>query len=72
MEIARTEGNYQLNIGSLAAKGLYNITDEANDISLEATARMRVSDWLDEETKEELLSLSKEEFITECENILNL
>ena len=70
MKTARKEQDYQLNIGDNMARGLFNITDESNDDSLESTARMRVSNWLDIETKDWLMSLSSNEFIEECENLL--
>lgn len=65
MKVIRQEQDYQLNIGNGMAKGLYNITDQAND-----NTKMRVSNWLHKETKDFLMSLSTEEFIEECENLL--
>lgn len=70
MKTARKEQDYQLNIGDGMARGLYNVTDQANDISLRATSIMRVSNWFDTETKDWLMSLPSEEFIYECENLL--
>jgi len=71
MQVIRKVGDYQINEGSGMAKGLFNITDKSNDESLIATAQMRVSDWLDTQTKDELMQLSDADFQTECETILS-
>lgn len=71
MKVIRTEGDYELNEGSLMANGLFNVTDQANDPSSIGTARMRVSDWFDTEEKERLEGLPPNEFKEECEKFLS-
>ncbi len=58
MEELRNVNGYALNKGNLMANGLFNIShDETNRTSL----------WFDEETKDELISLSDEAFIKNAE-----
>jgi hypothetical protein len=61
MEILREVGVLKLNKGSLMANGLCNISSNVDD---------RLSLWLDEETKNELLDCDDESFIEKCETIL--
>lgn len=68
MNTLRKEGDFKLSKESLV--GMYNVTDQANDTSLIATTRMRVSDWFDKETADELVKASKENFIEFCEELL--
>jgi len=54
MKVLRKVGSIELNEGSLMANGLFNISD-GNEVSL----------WFDNETKEDLLSMSDDEFFDE-------
>jgi len=54
MNILREEHGVQLNEGDLMAKGLFNLTDDKGNVSI----------WFDEETKDELLSLSPDDYFT--------
>lgn len=56
MKVLRTVNGYQLNKGTLQAEGLYNVsTGEGQDT--------RVSFWFDEDTKNDMLSMTDEEFV---------
>ena len=71
MEVIRKEGNYELNAGSPIASRLFNVTDQAKDLTPAGTAKMRVSYWFGLREKERLQSLPKKEFKKECEKILS-
>lgn len=51
MNVLRTVRDIQLNEGTLAAKGLFNLTNAKQS-----------SNWFDEETKDRLLNLSYDDF----------
>jgi hypothetical protein len=56
MNILRETQGFKLNEGTLQADGLFNIsTGEGSDT--------KVSFWFDEDTKDDLLSMSDEEFV---------
>jgi len=56
MKVLREVNGYKLNQGNLMANGLFNISDENNNVSL----------WFDEEIAQGLLSMSDDEFCDEC------
>ena len=56
MNILRQTQGYQLNEGNMMASGLFNISiGEGEDT--------KVSFWFDEDTKNDLLSMSDDEFV---------
>ena len=56
MNILRETQGFKLNEGNMMSSGLFNIsTGEGNDT--------KVSFWFDEDTKDDLLSMSDEEFV---------
>jgi hypothetical protein len=59
METLRKVNGFSLNVGTLQANGLYNISNE--DCTL-------LSLWFDDETKNELMQMSDAEFtaVAEC------
>jgi len=67
MEVLRKVGKYNLNIGSLMANGLFNVTD---DELLEGTDNYGVSYWFDNELKGELMKLTDDEFVEECRQLV--
>ena len=60
MNVLRTARHIQLNEGSLAAKGLFNLTNATQS-----------SNWFGEETKDRLLNLSFDDFWSQGEQIIN-
>jgi hypothetical protein len=59
MTVLRTARHIQLNEGSLAAKGLFNLTNETQS-----------SDWFGEETKDRFLRLSYDDFWSQGEQMI--
>jgi hypothetical protein len=59
MTVLRTVRDIQLNEGSLAAKGLFNLTNETQS-----------SDWFGEETKDRFLRLSYDDFWSQGEQMI--
>jgi hypothetical protein len=59
MTVLRTARHIQLNEGSLAAKGLFNLTNETQS-----------SDWFGEETKDRFLRLSYDDFWSQGEEMI--
>jgi hypothetical protein len=59
MNVLRTARHIQLNEGSLAAKGLFNLTNETQS-----------SDWFGEETKDRFLRLSYDDFWSQGEQMI--
>lgn len=57
MEILRKTEIHFLNKGTLQACGLYNVSNYNEDVSF----------WFDEETKDELINMSDDDFDAECE-----
>jgi hypothetical protein len=56
MNILRQTQGYNLNEGNMMASGLFNISiGEGEDT--------KVSHWFDEDTKDDLLSMSDDEFV---------
>ena len=56
MNILRQTQGYSLNEGNMMASGLFNISiGEGEDT--------KVSHWFDEDTKDDLLSMSDDEFV---------
>lgn len=56
MNVLRQTQGYRLNEGNMMASGLFNIsTGEGKDT--------KVSLWFDEDTKDDLLSMSDDEFV---------
>jgi hypothetical protein len=63
MKVLREVGQFELNEGELAAKGLFNVT---NTILLENTKDEGVSFWFDEEKKCRLMLMSDKDFVKAC------
>jgi hypothetical protein len=59
MTVLRTARHIQLNEGSLAAKGLFNLTNETQS-----------SDWFGEETKDRFLRLSYDDFWSQAREFI--
>ena len=59
MNVLRTVRDIQLNEGSLAAKGLFNLTNETQS-----------SNWFDEETKDRFLNLPEANFWHEARDMI--
>jgi hypothetical protein len=57
MNVIKQVGNIQLNQGNLMANGLFNLTN---------TETKQVSYWFDHRTKNELMELNDEAFISEA------
>jgi|TARA_R110000824_G_scaffold106610_4_gene251986 hypothetical protein len=66
MVVLRTRGQFELNQGDGAAKGLYNVT---NSILVENTKDEGVSFWFDEDTKDLLMLVSDFEFGQRCKQL---
>lgn len=62
MNILRKAGNIQLNQGNQMANGLFNVSDNKNNVSI----------WFDEDLKDELLSLSDEEFTNKANELFEI
>lgn len=60
MEILRTVGKYQLNEGDAMASGLFNVVDTE---LMETTEDDGVSFWFGEETKDDFMNMTDEDFI---------
>lgn len=60
MEVLRSLGQFSLNKGDGAARGMYNVT---NQILLDYTEEEGCSLWFGEETKDNLMILGTSEFI---------
>ena len=62
-KVLKTVGKYQLNKGTLQAEGLYNVsTGEGQNT--------KVSFWFDEDTKNDMLSMTDEEFIHDAKALI--
>jgi hypothetical protein len=61
MEVLRKVGDIELNKGSLMANGLFNLSD-GDEVSL----------WFDEETKDDLMSMTDDEFFDEARVMIEL
>lgn len=59
MNILREFNGIQLNEGNLMANGLFNVSSD-EDVSI----------WFDEETKEELMEATDEEFVGLANNLI--
>tara|TARA_R110000782_G_scaffold21110_4_gene56918 strand:- start:5762 stop:5986 length:225 start_codon:yes stop_codon:yes gene_type:complete len=66
MTVLRSRGQFNLNEGSLMAKGLYNMT---NTILLEQTKDKGVSYWFGEDTKTLLMRCSDAEFVSRAKQL---
>jgi hypothetical protein len=73
MKVLRQVNQFQLNEGTLQAKGLFNITEKINNLD-ETTPSFdddfNCSLWFDEDEANILLNLSDELFITEAKNLI--
>ena len=56
MKVLRKFDSFELNEGNGAAKGLYNVSNEDNEVSL----------WFDTETKDVIMAMSDKDFADEC------
>jgi len=54
MEVIRKVGNYQMNVGDGAAKGLYNVSDNKGGVSC----------WFDSDTMNDLMNMNKTDFVS--------
>jgi hypothetical protein len=61
MKVLRKTRHIELSEGSLQASGLYNLYDVKNDL---------LSNWFDEETKDELMGLSDYHFHKKAKNFI--
>jgi len=62
MEVLRKVNGFKLNKGDGMARGLYNVSDDDSD---------GLSFWFDEETKNELVSLSDKYFLIKAEQLID-
>jgi hypothetical protein len=60
MNVLRNVNGIKLNEGNLMAKGLFNLSNETSN---------ELSFWFDVDTKDWLISLSDEDFLTESNRI---
>lgn len=63
MNVLRTVNGIQLNQGDEMAKGLYNVS--------QGEKAERLSFWFDEETKDELLAFSDDDFETKSNELID-
>ena len=56
MKVLREVNGFKLNQGNLMANGLFNVSDENDNVSF----------WFDGETAQDLLNMTDEEFCDEC------
>ena len=61
MKVLREVNGYKLNQGNYMANGLFNISDENDNVSF----------WLDLETAEDMLSMTDEEFTNDAIALIN-
>jgi hypothetical protein len=61
MKVLREVNGYKLNQGNNMANGLFNISDENDNVSF----------WLDLETAEDMLSMTDEEFTNDAIALIN-
>jgi hypothetical protein len=60
MKVLREVNGIKLNQGNLMAQGLFNISDENNKVSF----------WFDDETAQEMLNMTDEEFINDANELI--
>jgi len=60
MKVLREVNGFKLNQGNLMAEGLFNISDENNNVSF----------WFDEETAQDMLNMTDEEFINDANALI--
>lgn len=63
MEALRTTKKFSLNIGTLQANGLFNVTSVNKKT-------MDVSMWFDEEITDELMKLNNDQFDLKCKELI--
>lgn len=61
MNVLRETQGFKLNEGNMMASGLFNISTE-NDT--------KVSHWFDEDTKDDMLSMTDEEFVHDAKALI--
>jgi hypothetical protein len=61
MKVLREVNGYKLNQGNNMANGLFNISDENDNVSF----------WFDDETAQEMLNMTDEEFINDAIALIN-
>ena len=61
MKVLREVNGYKLNQGNYMANGLFNISDENDNVSF----------WFDDETAQEMLNMTDEEFINDAIALIN-
>jgi len=60
MKVLREVNGIKLNQGNLMAQGLFNISDENNKVSF----------WFGDETAQEMLNMTDEEFINDANELI--
>ena len=60
MKILRKVNGFSLNKGDMMANGLYNVINENNEVSF----------WFDADTAQDLLNMSKAEFVNDCKALI--
>lgn len=60
MEVIRQTNLYELNKGSLQARGLFNISSKTNN---------SLSLWFDNETKNKLIKMNDKQFNSTCKKL---
>ena len=61
MKVLREIDGYKLNQGNLMADGLFNVSDENDNVSF----------WFDSETAQEMMEMSEAEFLNDSIAMIN-
>ena len=61
MKVLKEVNGYKLNQGQFAANGLFNISDENDNVSF----------WLDSDTAQDMLDMTDDEFVQDSIALIN-